>query len=253
VFERKPLAASPASLAEYCKALLYRLYNTVWVDILFHLSVKASVAAGSGFVKAGLRLTPKLLLKGVQRIDDAEHVLTLGHYYFRHEEMEIFVAESRLAEALDVLRYATEVFAGEATGPSAQLKAKLDAHNLHEELLGYQGSYTQHYPFFIRRLLPEDTLVSMGSSITEPLYSVSVFTYCKPQAREAYYAWCGWLARCMSVLFEARLHWGKHFPLGASEVGRAYPRLEAFRHICRALDPHGVFRNGYTARVLGLP
>jgi hypothetical protein len=32
----------------------------------------------------------------VERVDDAERVLTLGHDYFRHEEMEIFVRESRL-------------------------------------------------------------------------------------------------------------------------------------------------------------
>jgi hypothetical protein len=253
VFERRPLAASRASLGEYCKALLYRLYSTVWVDVLFHLSVKASIAAGSRFVKAGLRLTPRLLLTGVSRVDDAEHVLTLGHYYFRHEEMEFFVAESHLAEALMVLRYATEVFAGEPGGPTAQIKAKLEAHGLHEELLEYRGSHTQHYPFFVRRLLPEDTLVSMGSSITEPLYSISVFTYHSPGARQAYYRWCRWLARCMSALFAARLHWGKHLPLAAPEATRTYPRLKEFRQVCLALDPHGVFRNEYTARVLGLP
>jgi L-gulono-1,4-lactone dehydrogenase len=252
VFERRPQPASQATAGEYCKALLHRLYNTIWVDVLFHLGVKASIAAGSRVVKAALRLTPRLLLTGVSRVDDAEHVLTLGHYYFRHEEMELFVAESQLAEALEVLRYATEVFAGEASGPAAQIQAKLEAHGLHEELLAHRGSYTQHYPFFIRRLLPEDTLVSMGASIIEPLYSISVFTYHNPGAREAYYRWCGWLARCMSALFAARLHWGKHFPLGPEATG-TYPRLQDFRRVCLALDPHGVFRNAYTARVLRLP
>jgi FAD/FMN-containing dehydrogenase len=252
VFERRPLAASPPSLAEYAKALLFRLYNTVWIDVLFHLSVKASIAAGSRFVKAALRLTPRLLLTGCARTDDAEHVLTLGHYYFRHEEMELFVGESVLAEALEVLRYATDIFAGEPGAPSTLIAERLEAAGLHDELLACRGLHTQHYPFFVRRLLPEDALVSMGSSITEPLYSISVFTYQEPQAREGYYRWCGWLARCMNILFDARLHWGKHFPVGVGEVARAYPRLEAFRQICGKLDPRGVFRNEYTARVLGL-
>lgn len=252
VFERKPLAAARVSLADYCKALLFRLYNTVWIDVLFHLAVKASVAAGGRLVKASLRLTPALLIKGVRRMDDAERVLTMGHHYFRHEEMELFVPQSKLGEAVEVLRYATEIFAGEPSAPAAQIKAKLEAHQLHDELLGYRSSYTQHYPFSIRRLLPEDALVSMGSSANEPLYSISVFTYDHPRARGEYYAFCGWLARCMSALFGARLHWGKHFPLGAMETARAYPRLETFKQLCSVVDPRGVFRNAYTARVLGL-
>jgi len=123
---------------------------------------------------------------------------------------------------------------------------------MHEELLALRGSYTQHYPLFIRRLLPEDTLVSMGSSTSEPLYSISVFTYHRPEARAEYYAYCGWLARCMSALFNARLHWGKHYPLGAAEAARAYPGLDTFKRICRKLDPNGVFRNQYIVRVLGM-
>jgi hypothetical protein len=110
----------------------------------------------------------------------------------------------------------------------------------------------QHYPYSIRRLLPEDALLSMGSSIDEPLYSISVFTYFRPGARSEYYAFCGWLARCMHALFGARLHWGKHFPLNAGHVASAYPALEAFKRICRRMDPRGAFSNAYTARVLGL-
>src|SRR4030095_16229002 len=49
VFERSPRPAPRATFGEYCKALLFRLYNTIWIDVLFHLSVKASIAAGSGF------------------------------------------------------------------------------------------------------------------------------------------------------------------------------------------------------------
>jgi hypothetical protein len=34
---------------------------------------------------------------------------------------------------------------------------------------------------------------------------------------------------------------------------RLYPRLAEFRALCRTVDPAGVLRNNYTARVLDLP
>jgi hypothetical protein len=92
----------------------------------------------------------------------------------------------------------------------------------------------------------------MGSSVTEPQFSISVFTYHGPDRRQGYYAFCAWLARAMHLLYGARLHWGKHFPLGVEECASAYPRLEAFRACCRAVDPDGVFGNRYTEEVLGL-
>lgn len=56
----------------------------------------------------------------------------------------------------------------------------------------------------------------------------------------------------MTIMFDARLHWGKHFPLNAADVARAYPDLDTFKQLCRASDPNGVFRNSYSERVLGL-
>ncbi|MFL5047547.1 MAG: D-arabinono-1,4-lactone oxidase, partial [Xanthobacteraceae bacterium] len=112
-------------------------------------------------------------------------------------------------------------------------------------------TYVQHYPFFFRRILRDETLISMTSGATEPFYSISVFTYLPPEKRQHYYAFCTWLARCMTALFAARLHWGKHFPLGVAEIEPLYPGLERFRQLCRATDPNGVFRNDYTKRVLG--
>ena len=92
----------------------------------------------------------------------------------------------------------------------------------------------------------------MASSTDEPLFSISVFTYCAPQKRKAYYAYCGFLARAFLHLFKARLHWGKHFPLEHADIAPLYPRLEEFRALCRRYDRAGMFRNGYTFRVLGL-
>lgn len=252
-FERKPLAGRSLSLSEGIKARLFRFYHTVWVDVLFHLSLKGSLMAGSWAVKFFLKLGPHFLVKGVQWLDDAEKVLTMGHHYFRHEEMELFVPESRLQEAVDVLRCATEVFADEDQPVPVEIATKLRALGLYDELLRNRGTYTQHYLFFFRRLLPEDTLISMASAAEVPSYSLSVFTYNRPGHRKEYYTFCSWLARCMTGFVGARLHWGKHFPLGAAETARAYPHLETFKQICRNTDPGGVFRNDYTERVLGFP
>ncbi len=252
-FERRPLENNERSLGQRIGALLFRLYNTVWVDVLFHLSLKGSLSAGSWAVKSLMNMAPRLLIKGLPRVDDAEGVLTLGHHYFRHEEMEMFVPEPRLEEAVDLLRSATEAFSGRDTPVPAGIETKLRALGLYDELVRNRGTYTHHYPFLFRRVLPEDTLISMASSAQEPFYSISVFTYNKPGNRKAYYAFCLWLARCMNGLVGVRLHWGKYFPLGAAETARAYPHLETFKRICANIDPNGVFRNDFTQRILGLP
>jgi hypothetical protein len=84
------------------------------------------------------------------------------------------------------------------------------------------------------------------------MVSISVFTYLPPAARAPYYAFCLWLARCMRRLFDARLHWGKHFPLSEADIAPTYPGLASFKALCQRSDPNGVFRNAYTQRALGL-
>jgi L-gulono-1,4-lactone dehydrogenase len=252
-WERAAAEMRTLSIGERLKAWALRAYNNVCVDVFFHMFVKSAVVSGARAAKTRLmKLVPYLLVQGIARLDDAEHVLTLKHHYFRHEEMEIFVAESRLVEAVEILRVATDVFAGETTLVPETVAAELRQRDLYDELIRHAGTYVQHYPFFFRRVLRDDTLISMTSGATVPYYSISVFTYLPPDKRQHYYAFCAWLARCMTTLFGARLHWGKHFPLGLADIAPLYPDLEHFRQLCRAADPNGVFRNDYTKRVLGL-
>jgi hypothetical protein len=251
-WERRPHEQRALAPGERLKAQAFRVSNMVSVDVVFHLLLKASLLLGPTALKTLLKLVPRLLITNVTRRDEAEHVLTLGHHYYRHEEMELFVPESRLHEAVEVLRCATEIFAGDTAEAPEAVATKLTLHNLYGELIRHTGTYVQQYPFFFRRVLPEDTLISMASGTAEPMYSISVFTYLRPEARAPYYAFCLWLARCMVRLFGARLHWGKHFPLSEQDIASAYPGLAKFKELCRRSDPNGVFRNGYTRRVLGL-
>lgn len=251
LFERKDIGDPRLSLRERLMAWGCRLFNSVVVDRILHLAIKLTLLADSKAQKWLMKAVPHMV-REYSRKDDAEHVLTLGHHYFRHEEMEIFVPESRRDEAEDLLRCATDIFAGEAHSLAPEIKAKLRNVDLYDELVRNRGSYTHHYPFAFRRLHPEETLISMGSDAREPYYAISVFTYHKPQRRQQYYTFCFWLARCMTSLVDARLHWGKYFPLGLSHVAHAYPNLELFQRLCRKTDSNGVFRNDYTERVLGL-
>jgi hypothetical protein len=250
VFERKPVGQPKPTVGGFIKARVMRLYNTLAQDIFFHLLVIGSRFAGAWAVKLFHKCAAGIVLKNVERIDDADRVLTLGHDYFRHEEMEIFVRESRLKEVTAVLRGAVEAFAGNAA--AIPERGRLNSIGVLDELLAYRGRYVHHYPLIFRRILPEDTLISMAASLDEPIYSISLFTYDPPGRRQPYYEFCSVLARILRRLVDARLHWGKHFPLEHSDIAPLYPELETFRELSRRNDPDGVFRNDYTKRVLRL-
>ncbi len=250
-WERRALDARSLTLAERLKQGFFRAVNAAFVDVAFHLGIKAALWLGDSAVKGLLRLAPHFFITGVAHVDDAAHALTMAHHLFRHEEMELFVPEQRLAEAVELLRHATAVFAGETASVPQALETTLNLSKLYGALIRHTGTYVHHYPFFFRRIPPEDTLISMASG-AETYYSISVFTYLTPEQRRPYYEFCAWLARAMNKLFGARLHWGKHFPLNAVDIARLYPNLETFREICRKRDRDGVFRNAYCKRVLGL-
>jgi L-gulono-1,4-lactone dehydrogenase len=251
-FKRKPVGQPKATIGGFVKSRAMRVYNTVGQDVLFHLLVIASRWGGAWLIRWFQTVAPSIVLKNVERIDDAEHVLTLGHDYFRHEEMEIFVRESQLAETCRMLRCVIEAFADRGSTISSADEEQLQAISMLDELRADRGRYVHHYPIIFRRVLPEDTLISMAASVDEPIYSVSLFTYDPPARREPYYEFCSVLARILCRLVDARLHWGKHFPLQYADIATLYPEMENFRELSSRNDPGGVFRNDYTKRVLGL-
>ena len=237
------------------RAALFRINNRIVVDFLFHVVLKVCLFFGASAVKTLMKLMPALLrpVMDVPRVDRAEEVLTLRHDLFKHEEMEIFVPESKVLEAAALLRNALEIFAGDAVSVREPVASLLSAVGLLDELLGRRGTYVHHYPMLFRRVLPEDALISMAGSTKEAWFSFSLFTYRAPGKRQEFYELCSWCARAMHAVFGARLHWGKHYPqaLDAQATARVHPSLEEFGRICRARDPNGVFRNDFTDRVLG--
>ena len=118
------------------------------------------------------------------------------------------------------------------------------------EIDDHCGTYTHHYPICVRRVLPDDTLISMSSGGTEPYYALSFISYAGPADRKGFLNFADVLSRATGTMFDARPHWGKICPLTAMEAARLYPQLPKFREIVRRDDPGGVFRNDWIKRTL---
>ena len=120
---------------------------------------------------------------------------------------------------------------------------------MEEEAKLLRGTYTHHYAICFRRVLPDDTLISMTANADEDWYAISFITYCEP--RDDFYRTAEFLARSMHRLFGARIHWGKWFPLDRKQVEQQYPQLNRFLEIANRFDPNGVFRNDFVREKLG--
>jgi L-gulono-1,4-lactone dehydrogenase len=192
-------------------------------------------STGDAAIPAFFRWADRWVSGGPARIDDSTGILTQRHDLFRHVEMEVFVPESKLRDAIPVIQRIVEIAAGGGQRPELLEGLKPE---LRDEVWKLRGTYTLHYIIFFRRVLPEDTLVSMasrGTSDDPAWYSISFFTYRKVD--EAHARFAGTMARCLIELYGARLHWGKYFPVALEAAARAYPRFEEFREICRRHDP----------------
>jgi FAD/FMN-containing dehydrogenase len=230
-------------------AKLYRAWWYANIDIGLHVVIKllASVLKSPALIRFFYRrMLSRLILKNRTVVDHSEQMLVMEHELFKHLEIEIFVATRNIRPATMFVQEVLQVFAG--TGDALQFGAELEGIGMCAELLQKRGSFTHHYAVTFRRVLPDDTLISMTAGAEEPWYALSFITYAEP--RHSFFAMASFLARSMTKLFQARLHWGKYFPLGSADIEGLYPRLPEFRALCRQVDPHGVFRNEFAERVL---
>jgi FAD/FMN-containing dehydrogenase len=229
---------------------LYRAYWFLFIDVGMHLFIKLLAAwlRSPRLVRFFYRrVLPWTVWKADKLVDRSDVILTMEHELFRHLEIEIFVPARHVRDAARFVQQALSAFDGADIDPA--LCEALEKHGSLPRLAGLRGSFTFHYPITFRRVLPDDTLISMTADATEPYYAISFITYVEP--RDAFYQLASFLADSMTALFQARLHWGKYFPLQHAQVAAAYPRLAEFREICRQTDPHGVFRNEFVTKALG--
>ncbi len=240
---------------------LYRLdcwsYLAGWfvsMDVGLHLVFKllVSVLRSRGLTRAFFRhVMPYLLLEDKTYVGRSDEILTWRHELFRHFEMEVFVPREHVGSASAFLAEVLKVCDGAEAEPAAEQARMLESIGMLDELRALRGVFTHHYPICVRRILRDETLISMASGEDEAWYSFSLITLQQP--RDAFRTMADFVARSMSRLFRGRAHWGKYFPLDREAALAAYPRLGEFAAICRRIDPHGVFQNDFTRSVLGGP
>jgi len=234
-------------------AWLYRLYWLLVLDVGLHLLVLfflRVVRSGRLIRMMFRRVVSLFVIRGWTVTGPSSSMLVMRHDLFRHIEIELFVRRSRLDDALRYAQEVLEVAAGTRSELSADNHRRVEELGMSEHLAELHGRYCHHYPICVRRVLPDDTLISMASGAGEDWYALSFISYAKPNDRAGFSLFAKFLGRSMSRLLEARPHWGKVCPLDAGELSRLYPRFADFRAACDARDPSGVFRNRWTASLL---
>lgn len=195
---------------------------------------------------------PTAALRGVTVTGTSDRILTLRHDLYRRVEMEVFVPAAALAGALDIVRHVTDAFAGvRPLPPTVEALIATHAPGALVDLGRNRGRYTHHDVIPRRRVLADDTLISMTADGREA-YALGFFSY---RGLEPGYATSGRaIAIALIALCGARVHRGKYFPVTHEEAVRdAYPGLPRFRELCEHDDRGGVFRNRHAQTTLGFP
>jgi FAD/FMN-containing dehydrogenase len=236
-------------------AWLYRWYWFLVIDVGFHLILRflVQVLSSGRLVQAFYRhAAMATVIHHWHVVDDSAAMLVMEHELFRHIEIEVFVKRSDLAQALVFLRELMEHGAGNSGALAVQTRRRLEELGLGAELEALAGAYVHHYVVCVRRVLPDDTLLSMTAGDDEPRYALSLISYALPRTRDSFFRFAGVAARGMAAQYGARPHWGKVMPLDADAIESLYPRLAEFRAVWRQLDPNGLFANRWCAERLGL-
>ena len=233
-------------------APLYRLYWCLTMDVGLHLMVLLLIRLPHLFTLLFVRWVMPLTVIRRCRINDVSwRHLTMNHHLFRHVEIEIFVKASRLEATLQFVRQLLKHLSGEQVTFSVADKATLQREGLWDRLQQARGTYTHQYPICIRKVLPDDTLMSMSSDSEEAYYAISFITYAPVNRLSAFHRFARLLISCTLPFFGSRSHWGKHCPLSPGQVRELYPNLDRFRAVVESIDPEGHFRNPWISRLLG--
>ena len=235
-------------------AMLYRAYWLIVIDVLLHLGIKltASLLRSRRTVDILYRhLLPACIFPKWQVTDRSDRQLLMRHDLFRHLEMEVFVQRAKLRPALDLVSEVLRAADNAAYEVSASVHDRIRALDMQDALEKVRGSYSHHYPICVRRVPPDDTLISMASCHgmeEHDWYAISLITFTEP--RLPFQNVARFLATTMALLFNARLHWGKWHPLDAGQMEASYPGFAAFRTICAQFDPQGTFRNRFLKQTM---
>ncbi len=248
---------------------LYHFYRFLVIDIGLHLSILLAVRVlrTRRLIQAMIRwVVPTFVIRDWRVIGPSNAQMVMEHELFRHIEIELFVRRSKLDAALHFLQHSLSVAGGSKGLDDPVFLGQLTGIGAREEMQQIAGTYCHHYPICVRKILADDTLISMASPVhplddadlenasreqsDEHWYSITLSNFEGRGQQAAFVNVTGFLTRCMSNLFGVRPHWGKLCPLSPSELRELYPRFEDFRQVCQDFDPNSVFRNRWTDELL---
>lgn len=228
--------------------VVYHWYRFLIFDLAMHLLILILVRMlhSSKPIQFSFRkLIPLCVIKNWKVTGPANEQLIMEHELFRHVEIELFVQRGQLASALKFLK---DSLCEADTAKSASAVLSSDS-------IPSGSRYTHHYPICIRRILSDETLISMtaprsdgeGASPEEDWYSISLINYQSAKNRQAFHQLAKYLAESMQDQFAARVHWGKLNPLSADRLRQQYPAFATFAAIRKKIDPNKQFCNDWTA------
>lgn len=233
------------------RAVIYRIYFFAVMEVGLHLVVQVLAKlyrhrwATHFFFR---RILPLTLVRDWKVIDKSQDMLVMAHELFRHVEIEMFVTRSQLGEMLTFVKELLRYFDGDGEAFSPAAREQLNQLGLLNSL--DVGTYTHHYPICVRRILADDTLISMASGADQDFYSVSFNSYARPERRQGFDRFAEVLTHSTAHLFQARPHWGKVCPMSPETVKTLYSHLAEFQRVCSDFDPSGQFRNEWVSRLL---
>lgn len=229
-------------------AWLYRIYFFVVIDVLLHLCVVmlTRILRARRLSRRFLQwIAPWCIITHWRVVDDSESMLVMEHELFRHIEIEMFVTRSRLAAAMNFVTALIKYASGDHHSCVLPEIDSLRDCNAWSEVEAVFGSYSHCYPVCIRRVLPDETLMSMSADCEEDVYAISLISYLAPKEREGFDQFARLVCDLMIERFEARPHWGKVCPIRKEQVQKLYPGLPEFQAIANRCDPSHQFRNAW--------
>jgi len=196
------------------------------------------------------RLFPLVARSGQRVVDHSRKLLTMRNDLYVHVEMELLVPAEHVVHGASFLEWVLRACGGESLPIPSILASDRFGEDVAAVLARLLGHYVHDYPITFRRVLPDDTLISMTSGDeAEAWYAVSLVSY--QRDREPFLEMAAFVARVMASAYRARPHWGKICPLDRHAIAALYPQLSRFRAQCAAVDPDRVFVNGFTSQLLG--
>jgi len=242
-------------------ARLYHWYRFLTIDIsmLLLIIILVRLLRINAIIRLMLRrVIPAFVIRDWHVVGPSTPQLVMEHEIFRHIEMELFVQKSNLESAMSYVRQILCVAAGTGNSIDDQFKERLVLAGREKDLADVSGTYCHHFPICIRKVLQDDTLISMTSPADlaskeappEAWYAITLTCYARGSEQDAFEKLGRFLTHSMAALFSARPHWGKLCYLQPDKLRGLYPQFEVFRELSQTYDPDGHFQNDWTSELL---